>query len=139
MSLADRLAAALVAVRPDNPDALIGLRELYAETVHFRDPIQELEGLPAFLAMNEHLLGRLRALTWEIRGAVGDEDYAILEWSMRAETKLRVPIAVDGTTVVRAQGGRIIDHRDYWDLGEMLASPLPFGKRLLQLVRRPLA
>jgi len=139
MSLADRLAAALVAVRPDHPDPLAGLRELYDDSVHFRDPIQELEGLPAFLAMNEHLLGRMHALTWEIRGAVGDDDYAILEWSMRAETKMRVTLSVDGTTVARARGGRILDHRDYWDLGEMLASPLPYGKRLLQLVRRPLA
>ncbi len=139
MSLADRLAAALVAVRPDNPDALAGLRELYDDSVHFRDPIQELDGLPAFLAMNEHLLGRMRSLTWEIHRAFGDEDSAIIEWSMRAKTKVGVTLSVDGTTVVQANGNRVVDHRDYWDLGEMLASPLPFGKRLLHLVRWPLA
>ncbi|HEY0255185.1 MAG TPA: nuclear transport factor 2 family protein, partial [Kofleriaceae bacterium] len=64
MSLADRLADALVAVRPDHPDPLEALRELYDDSVHFRDPIQELDGLPAFLAMNEHLLGRMRSLEW---------------------------------------------------------------------------
>jgi hypothetical protein len=139
MTLPDRLAAALVDVRPDNPDALVVLRKLYAATCTFRDPIQQLDGLPAFLAMNTHLLGRMRTLDWTIRGARGDDAYAMLEWTMRAKTKLGVTISVDGATVVNARAGRIVDHRDYWDLGEMLASPLPFGLRLLHLVRRPLA
>ncbi|HEY0251605.1 MAG TPA: hypothetical protein VGC41_08760, partial [Kofleriaceae bacterium] len=69
----------------------------------------------------------------------GDERSAIIEWSMRAKTKVGVTLSVDGTTVVQANGNRVVDHRDYWDLGEMLASPLPFGKRLLHLVRWPLA
>jgi hypothetical protein len=139
MRLPDRLAAALVDIRPDRPDALEVLPALYDDALHFRDPIQELDGLPAFLAMNRHLIRRMRSLRWTIRGVTGDDTYAILEWSVRGTTTFRLPLAVDGTTVVRARNGRIYDHRDYWDLGEMFASPLPFGRRLLYLLRRPLA
>jgi ketosteroid isomerase-like protein len=137
--LADDLAAALVAIRPDNADALAGLDLLYAEDMRFRDPIQQLAGRPAFFAMNERLLRRLRALRWQIHHASGDNDHAMLEWTMHATTKLGVKLSVDGTTVVHARTGRIIDHRDYWDLGEMFASSVPWGMRLLHAVRRPLA
>jgi steroid Delta-isomerase len=139
MSLPDRLAAALVNLRPDVPDAIAVLPALYDEAMQFRDPIQQIAGLPAFLAMNRHLLGRMHRLSWTIRGVTGDDTYAVVEWTMRGTTKLRLPLAVDGTTVVRARNGQIVDHRDYWDLGEMLASPLPFGRRMLYLLRRPLA
>jgi ketosteroid isomerase-like protein len=137
--LADQLAAALVAIRTDNPDALDGLDKLYAEDMRFRDPIQQLDGRAAFLAMNERLLRRMRTLTWQIHHAAGDDDHAMLEWTMRATTKLGLELSVDGTTVVRAHTGRIVDHRDYWDLGEMLASSVSWGLRLLHAVRRPLA
>jgi limonene-1,2-epoxide hydrolase len=138
-ALCDRLAAALLAVRPDNPSALEGLATMYADNVHFRDPIQELDGIEAFLDMNTRLLKRMRSLTWQVHRALGDDRYAVLEWSMQATTKLHVKLDVDGTTVVHAHDGKIIDHRDYWDLGEMMASPLPFGLRMLHAVRRPLA
>ena len=137
--LADQLAAALVAIRTDNPDALAGLDKLYAEDLRFRDPIQELSGRAAFLAMNERLLRRMRALSWQIHHATGDDDYAMLEWTMHATSKLGVKLAVDGTTVVHARDGRIVDHRDYRDLGEMFASSVSWGMRVLHAVRRPLA
>lgn len=139
MSLPERLAVALKAVRPDSSDPIGQLRGLYADDMHFRDPIQQLDGLPAFLAMNEHLLKRLKKLDWEIRGARGDETYAMLEWTMRATTRFGAAMSVDGATVVHARAGRIVDHRDYWDVGEMMASLLPGGLRLLHLLRKPLA
>jgi len=139
MDLPHRLADALQAVRPDHPDPLVALRALYADDLHFRDPIQELHGLPAFLAMNEHLLKRLSQLAWEIRGARGDDSYAMLEWTMRAKPRLGPSMSVDGATVVHARAGRIVDHRDYWDVGEMMASLVPGGLRLLHLLRKPLA
>jgi ketosteroid isomerase-like protein len=139
LDLPDRLAAALVAIRPDNPDALSGLDTLYAEDMRFRDPIQQLSSRAAFLAMNERLLARMRSLTWQIHHADGDDDRVMLEWTMHCTAKLGVKLAVDGTTVARARDGLIIDHRDYWDLGEMFASSLPWGLRLLHAVRRPFA
>lgn len=137
--LADQLASALVAINTDNPDALAGLDLLYAEDLRFRDPIQQLNGRAAFFAMNEKLLHRMRALHWEIHHADGDDDHAMLEWTMHATTKLGVKLSVDGATVAHARNGQIIDHRDYWDVGEMFASSVPWGLRLLHVVRRPFA
>jgi limonene-1,2-epoxide hydrolase len=137
--LAERLRDALVALTPEHPDAVVALRPLYSPTMVFRDPIQEIHGLAAFLEMNRRLLGRMRQLSWDVVATQGDAHEAFLEWTMRGTTRLGPAIEVTGVTRVRAHDGLVVDHRDYWDLGELMASALPSGQRLLTLLRAPFA
>jgi hypothetical protein len=58
-SLAQRLADALIALTPDHPEAIERLRDHYDPSMVFRDPIQEVHGIEAFLAMN--LLASVRS------------------------------------------------------------------------------
>ncbi len=138
-SLAARLRDALVALTPDRPDAVDGLRAVYADDIVFRDPIQEVRGIDAFLAMNRRLLKRMRTLEWIVVTTADEGETIFLEWTMRGKTKLGPTVSVDGMTRARTRGGRIVDHRDYWDLGELLASSMPAGKRLLHALVSPLA
>jgi hypothetical protein len=138
-TLAERLRDALVALTPDHPDAVVALRPLYSPTMVFRDPIQELRGIDPFLEMNRRLLGRMRQLSWDVVASQGDEREAFLEWTMRGATRLGPVLEVSGVTRVRAHDGLVVDHRDYWDMGELVASALPSGQRLLSLLRAPFA
>ena len=138
-SLPERLSQVLVKLVPGKPEVFESLRELYAEDVLFHDPIQVVHGLPAFIAMNERLLARMKTLEWTILGSWGDEESAVLEWNMKGRPKLGPEFSVDGMTRVSARSGRITQHRDYWDLGELIASGLPFGPRVLRTVLRPIA
>ncbi|HET9626554.1 MAG TPA: nuclear transport factor 2 family protein [Kofleriaceae bacterium] len=137
--LGERLRDALVALTPDNAGAVEGLAPLYDPAMVFRDPIQTIRGREEFLAMNRRLLRRMRRLTWDVTAVQGTEDEVFLEWRMQCGLRLGPSLDVDGTTRVRARGGLIVDHRDYWDLGEMIASALPGGQRLLNALRAPLA
>lgn len=138
-TLPDRLASFLPRLVPNSPAVCDELRELYDDAVVFRDPIQEVHGLAEFLAVNRRLLARLRSLEWQVHAAIGDDTYAVLEWTMRGTPKKGPALAVDGVTRVRARAGRIVDHRDYWDLSEMLASSVSFGERIRRTLLRPLA
>lgn len=138
-SLPEKLASALVSVVPENPDAVETLRALYDPALVFQDPIQRLEGVDAFLDMNRHLLRRMKKLSWEILSMAGNDEEAFLEWKMLCAPKLGPAVEVAGVTRVRAKDGKIVDHRDYWDVGELLASALPGGTKLLHLLRTPLA
>lgn len=138
-TLPDRLASFLPRLVPGSPAVCDELRELYDDAVVFRDPIQEVHGLAEFLAVNRRLLARLRSLEWQVHAAIGDDTYAVLEWTMRGTPKKGPALAVDGVTRVRARAGRIVDHRDYWDLSEMLASSVSFGERIRRTLLRPLA
>jgi hypothetical protein len=138
-SLPARLRDALAALSVDHPEAIEALRPLYADDVAFSDPIQSLDGLEAFLAMNRRLLARVRALTFDVTSAQGTDDEAFLAWSMRATPRLGPAVKVDGVTHARAREGRVFYHRDFWDLGELFASGLPGGRQVLRAVLRPLA
>ena len=134
-----RLSDAIVQMTPDRPDAVDALRALYSDDVVFRDPIQEVRGIHDFIAMNHRLLRRMRTLTWTIETAMGDDTQVFLEWTLRGATKVGLKVKVDGVTRVRARDGRIFDHRDYWDLGELMASSVPGGQRILHTVLSPFA
>jgi limonene-1,2-epoxide hydrolase len=138
-SLPNRLRDALLRLTPDRPDAVDALRELYAEDIVFRDPIQVVRGIDDFVAMNHRLLRRMRTLEWTVVRARGDDSEAFLEWTMHGATKLGIKVTVEGITRARARDGRIIDHRDYWDLGELLASTIPRGQRILHTLLSPFA
>jgi len=139
MDLSERLRDALVALTPNRPDAVERLRPLYATSMVFHDPIQEVRGLDAFLAMNRRLLARMRTLEWTVSSSRGDESEVFLEWTMRGTPKLGPAIEVSGVTRARARDGVIFDHRDYWDMGELMASAVPGGQRFLTLLRSPFA
>ncbi|HVH42172.1 MAG TPA: nuclear transport factor 2 family protein [Labilithrix sp.] len=138
-SLPNRLKDALAQLTPERPEAVEMLRALYTDDIVFRDPVQEVRGIHDFIAMNRRLLRRMRTLEWSIRTAKGDDTDAFLEWTMRGTLKLGPRLKVDGMTHARARDGRIFDHRDYWDLGELMASSVPGGQRILHTVLSPFA
>lgn len=137
--LAGRLARALEGLVPDRPEAFGPLEQLYAFDMVFKDPIQEVRGLPDFLAMNRRLLGKMKSLHWDIHLATSAGDVVLLEWTMTGRPKLGPAVSVDGMTRARTRDGRIVDHRDYWDLGELGASMVPGGSRVLSLLLKPFA
>lgn len=139
MTFPTRLGELLTRMVPTNPDIYDELRGLYDPNVAFRDPIQVQNGIEDFIAANQRLIGRMRELEWQIHSAFGDEETALIEWTMRGTPKLGPSVCVDGVTRARARGGKIYDHRDYFDFDELLTSALPAGSRILRMVRRPFA
>jgi hypothetical protein len=98
-----------------------------------------VRGLPDFVRMNERLVGRMKYLDWTILGTWGDDETAVLEWNMTGRPKLGPEFSVDGMTRVVARSERITQHRDYWDLGELAASGVPGGQRILHALLKPFA
>ena len=139
MSVPEKLAALLPKLVPGNPAIFDDLRALYAEDIVFHDPLQIIRGLRDFIAMNERLLGRMKYLEWTILGSWGDDESAVLEWNMTGRPKLGPEFSVDGMSRVAARGGRITQHRDYWDLGELAASGVLGGQRILRALLKPFA
>jgi limonene-1,2-epoxide hydrolase len=138
-SFPTRVADVLSQLGPHRPDILDTLRAFYTDDIVFRDPIQEVRGIDAFIAMNRRLVRRMRTLQWTVTTAKGDDHDVFLEWTMRGKTKLGPTVKVDGMTHARARDGRIYDHRDYWDIGELMVSAVPGGQRMLHTVLSPLA
>lgn len=138
-TLGKRLAQALEGLRADDAQTLDALPPLYDEAVTFRDPIQEIQGLDRFMEMNRRLLGRARTLSFGVLGMQESDDTIFIEWTMRCTPKIGPKMSVDGVTRAQVREGRVIHHRDYWDLGEFFTSPLPGGVKLLHFLLKPLS
>lgn len=127
--------------------ALARCAEVYAADVHFRDPFNDVRGVPAlqrvFAAMLEQvgdLQFRVHASAWS-----GDRDghaAALLRWTLAGRLRAFGGRAwtVDGCSeVVFDAAGRVTAHHDYWDAAGGLYARLPLIGPLVRWLARRLA
>ncbi|MEO8878430.1 MAG: nuclear transport factor 2 family protein [Polyangiaceae bacterium] len=138
-SFTERIRELLESLRPDDLDGVEKLRAVYDVGVIFEDPIQKVQGIEAFVALNRRLLGRAKELTFTVSDVAQTGDASFLTWTMRCVPKLGPTIHVDGATHLRVKNERVVSHRDYWDLGELFASSIPGGHRALRFLLKPMA
>jgi hypothetical protein len=136
-SLRRRTTEALLGLSADDPASVDALRPLYAADVVFEDPLQRLQGLEAFLAMNRKLLKMARVLRFELRGEGGDDREFFLAWHLVFKPTLGPTARVDGVSHITSDGVKITSHVDYWDMASLLASLVPGGRRILRAALRP--
>jgi len=113
------------------------VEELYATDVHFRDPMQEVRGRDAFIQVNRSLAKKSRSLRFEVTDTSGDDERFYLHWKLAMRPILGPELHVEGVSRFLAAGGRVVEHLDFWDLGELMASPLPGGRRLVHALCKP--
>lgn len=135
--LARRLVALFEAASPGDTGTVDALTELYDPAVQFTDPVQQANGRDAFLEANRRLVQRTRVLSFEIHEqAVADENI-FLTWTMHLAMKLGPELVEQGVTHLRVSNGKVIEHRDFWDITAFLASAVPGGRRLLRAAFKP--
>ncbi len=137
-SFRDTVVAAFAALSHD-PATIDALAPFYAVDVHFQDPIQTVTGRDRFLDVNRRLATRARELAFAIDRVSGDDREFFLTWQLRVRPRLGPAMTIEGVSHLRAAGGVIEFHRDYWDLAAAFASAVPGGARALRLALRPLA
>ncbi len=137
-TLRARFRELFASVAPGREDVLHDLRAIYSEDVVFQDPMQKIRGLEAFFATNRKLIARATELRFDVEAPVGTDDEFFLAWTMRFRGKFGPLLETDGVTHVKTVGGRVVYHRDHWDLATLTASALPGGPSLLRTLMRPL-
>ncbi len=137
MSLRQSLANLFVSISPENPGAVEALRRLYAHDVVFQDPMQRAHGVDAFIELNRSLLAKARTLSFTLTANVGSDEEFFFAWSMHFKPRIGPALSVDGTSHIRAAGGLVYYHRDYWDIAALLASGVPGGQSLLTAAMKP--
>jgi ketosteroid isomerase-like protein len=115
------------------------LGEIYTDDAWFKDPFNEVQGLPAIRRIFDHMFDTLDAPRFVIHEAVAEGATGFLTWDFvfrRAGGEL----VVRGASHLRlAADGRIEMHRDYWDAAEELYAKLPLLGGLMRWLKRRLA
>jgi hypothetical protein len=138
-TLRDAVMSAFGRISGDDLSFVEGLRPLYADHVHFEDPIQKVDGFEEFVGVNVRLAKRARELSFSVQRVVGEDEEFFVTWHMHFRPKLGPAFELDGISHLRSEGGKIHFHRDYWDIAALFASALPGGQRILRTLLKPLA
>lgn len=117
------------------------LSSIYAQDVELIDPVGTHKGLPALRAYFENLLTNTEQCQFTIHNLhqtqIGvDTESAFLTWTMNVRhPKFARPIVVDGSSELRLSKDRIVYHRDYYDLGQMVYEHIPLLGRIIKKIK----
>jgi ketosteroid isomerase-like protein len=119
------------------------LASVYSNDVVFIDPIAAHEGIKAVEDYFSRLLHNAKYCTFTIHEIQEtNTDNHVVTWQM-VFTSSRMnkgkPIAVDGITVLKIADDRVVYHRDYYDLGQMVYENVPFIGRLIKKIKKALS
>jgi steroid Delta-isomerase len=119
--------------------ALDRIDDVYAADAFFKDPFNEVHGLPAIKQIYRHMFTQVDAPRFVVTMRVLQGDDAFLTWDFlfRMKRFSAEPQCIRGATHLRFDGdGRICVHRDYWDAAEELYEKLPVLGGLMRVLKR---
>ncbi len=124
-AIREALEAFSVGADRDPEEALRRMEPLYDPGLTFQDPIQSFAGWNAFLEANRRIIARAQELRFSVAEVAWHLDQVFLTWTMTMRPKVGPTIRIDGVTHLKLRDGKIISHRDYWDLAGAVADALP--------------
>jgi len=109
------------------------LATLYSPDIRFRDPAHNLSGLSALCDYLNHQYSSVKYCEFISTGEWASGKYIFLQWDMKLQhPKLNggKTITVNGISQLKCQtqadgSKRIAQHRDYFDLGQLLYENVP--------------
>lgn len=125
-----------------NRELVISLGDLYADKIHFIDPVGQKRGLNELQHYFSQLTQNTLNYQFNIHSSNLVDDKAFIVWKMQYQHKKLNNgqiITVEGLSELHFADGKIIYHRDYFDLGSMIYEQLPLLGRLIKLVKKRLA
>lgn len=126
-----------------SPEGVERFAEFYSADAYFKDPFNEVRGIPAIQRIFRHMFGQVAEPRFVITERVADPGGAMLVWEFsyrvrqwgKGETQV-----MRGVSHLRFDAeGKVEYHRDYWDTAEELYMKLPALGWLMRGLRRVLA
>ena len=114
------------------------LATIYHEEITFIDPIHNVTGFDNLYQYFTGLYQNLSACEFIIEDLIWQSDQASIIWTMtyqHAKLNKGQRVTVKGTSRLKGAGDKVIYHRDYLDVGQMLYEQLPVLGRLIKWIK----
>jgi ketosteroid isomerase-like protein len=112
----------------------------YAIDAWFKDPFNEVRGLPAVQRIYAHMFEALEAPRFTVTSRIQQGNEVFLAWDFRfgfrSFRRGREQLVRGGSHLTLAPDGRIASHRDYWDAAEEVYEKLPAIGSLMRWLKR---
>ena len=123
-----------------SPADLDRLHEIYTADAAFKDPFNEVRGVPAIAAIFADMFETLESPRFVIGARILQDQDCFLAWEFRfafRRWRRGVPQVIrGGSHLVLAADGRIASHLDYWDAAEELYEKMPLVGAAARWLRR---
>jgi predicted ester cyclase len=104
------------------------LAEVYAENIVFEDSLHRVEGLDALFDYFVKMYENVQSIHFEWQDVALNESGGFIRWVMtfrHPRLKKGQGIEVAGVSFLKSRDGKIVEHRDFFDAGEMLYEQVP--------------
>ena len=124
--------------------SVIHIGSYYADDAHFKDPFNDVRGVPAIRRVFSHMFDQVDVprfvVTARMAGANGG---AMLVWEFHFRARLgrreQAHVIHGASHLLFDAAGKVTMHRDYWDAAEELYGKLPVLGGLMRALARKLA
>ena len=122
------------------PQSVSQLPTLYDAQATFKDPFNEVQGLPEIERIFRHMYVALDRPHFVITAQLVDGAQAFLTWEFRFHFKRfdtsTLQVVRGGSHVVFNEAGLVTLHRDYWDAAEELYEKLPVVGSVMRWLKK---
>ena len=123
-----------------SPAHLARLGDYYAPDAQFKDPFNDVRGVPAITQVFAHMFDTLEQPRFIVTQHIVQGDQTFLAWEFHFRMRRWRPHqmqCIRGATLLRFDAqGRVALHRDYWDAAEDLYEKLPLLGALMRWLRK---
>lgn len=123
-----------------SPESMAQLGQHYAEQARFKDPFNNVTGLPEIARIFEHMFVALIRPRFVVTQQISQGEQCFLTWEFRFQFRnYRVgqeQVILGASHLVFDAQGLVTLHRDYWDAAEELYEKLPVVGSLMRWLKR---
>ncbi len=118
-------------------DCLDRLSEIYADDVHFQDPVREICGLNVLRDYYANLYQDVLSCRFEYQPGMEDATQAVIPWVMHVRHgtfRRGQEITLSGLSHIHF-ADRVHRHRDYFDMGEFIYERVPVLGAIIRRIK----
>jgi hypothetical protein len=118
-----------------------GFRELAAPAIHYRDPMSDVTGIDAVIALMRGWFENMDQIRFQRLGRAREGNTEYLQWvlTFRIRKAPVTPFEIRGMSTARYdEQGKLVENTDYWDSAPLLAK-FPVLGRVVGLTKKLIA
>jgi len=115
------------------------LSSVYSDNVTFTDPFTSVHGIDELTEYFSSAYANVISCGFDFGEPVVSGEDVCIPWEMHLRHK-RIrkgnPVVVEGISQLVIREGRVVSHRDYFDIGQLLYENLPLMGRVVRWIRK---
>jgi hypothetical protein len=123
-----------------SPATVAGVAQFYAADARFKDPFNDVRGVPAIQHIFTHMFTALEKPHFVVTGQVVQGLQCFITWEFRfgfhTFKRNEQQVILGASHLVFSENGMVTLHRDYWDAAEELLQKLPLVGAPIRWLRR---